>query len=180
MILHNAVTDAILARQTVREYKPMQISDDQRETLMQAALRAPSGRNSQPIHARFFQDAEQLRAMQIDFKNTVGRDTPVHTKSDVNPFYHNAPTFAFLFAEGDSRMDAGLMAENIVIAAQSLGLATVIVASVGALFAGEYGAKWKQALRIPADWQFQIGIGIGYPDETPPMKPKNADQIIAL
>ena len=178
MILSNPVVDAVLARQTIREYKPEQIAADQLETLMLAALRAPSGRNTQPIHARFCQNAAMLREMQIDFKNIVGWDTPVHTKSDVNPFYHNAPTFAFLFAQGDSRMDAGLMAENVCIAAQGLGLGTVLVGSVGALFSDETaGPKWKQALNIPADWLFMVGVGIGYPNESPEMKPRNEDQI---
>jgi len=178
MIIHNPVVDAVLSRQTIREYKPEQISADQLKTLLFAALRAPSGRNSQPIHARFCQNAAMLRGMQVDFKNIVGWDTPVHTKSDVNPFYHNAPTFAFLFAEGDSRMDAGLMAENICIAARGLDLGTVIVASVGALFSdAAAGPKWKKALNIPETWQFMIGVGIGYPDEEPPMKPKNEEQL---
>ena len=178
MILRHPVIDAILSRQTIREYTPEQISADQLETLLRAALRAPSGRNSQPVHARFVQNAAMLREMQVDFKDIVGWDTPVHTKSDVNPFYHNAPTFAFLFAQGDSRMEAGLMAENICIAAKGLGLGTVIVASVGALFSdAAAGPRWKRALRVPEDWQFLIGVGIGYPDEAPEMKPRNEEQI---
>jgi len=178
MILRNPVIDAILSRQTIREYTPAQIAPDQLETLLLAALRAPSGRNTQPIHARFCQNAGMLREMQIDFKNIVGWDTPVHTKSDVNPFYHNAPTFAFLFAQGDSRMEAGLMSENICIAAQGLGLGTVLVGSVGPLFSdAAAGPKWKRALNIPEGWVFQVGVGIGYPDETPEMKPRNEEQI---
>jgi len=178
MIIKNPVIDAILSRQTIREYKPEQISCEALETLVQTALRAPSGRNSQPIHARFFQNAEALRAMQIDFKNIVGWDTPVHTRSEKNPFYHNAPTFVFLFAPGDSRMEAGLMAGNICVAAQGLGLSTVIVGSVGALFSDEAcGSKWKRALNIPEEYQFMVGIGVGYPDEAPEMKPRNEEQI---
>jgi hypothetical protein len=54
----------------------------------------------------------------------------------------------------------------------------VIVASVGALFSDEAaGPKWKKALNIPANWQFMIGVGVGYPDETPEMKPRNEGQI---
>jgi len=177
MIIHHAVIDAVLSRRTIREYKPEQISADQLDTLVRAALRTPSGRNSQPIHARFFQDAGALREMQIDFKNIVGWDTPVHTRSDTNPFYHNAPTFVFLFAESDSRMEAGLMAENICVAAQGLGLGTVIVGSVGALFSDEAcGPRWKRALRIPEEYRFMVGVGVGYPDEAPGYKPRNEDQ----
>ncbi|MCL2301472.1 MAG: nitroreductase family protein [Firmicutes bacterium] len=178
MVIRNPVIDAVLSRQTIREYTPEQISSDQLETLMLAALRAPSGRNSQPIHARFCQNAGILKEMQVDFKNIVGWDTPVHTRSDTNPFYHNAPTFAFLFAGGDSRMEAGLMAENICIAAQGLGLGTVLVGSVSPLFSDEAaGPKWKRALHIPEDWQFMVGVGIGRPDESPEMKPRNEEQI---
>ena len=178
MIISNPIVDAVLTRQTIREYTPEQISADQLETLMLAALRAPSGRNTQPIHARFCRNAAMLREMQIDFKNIVGWDTPVHTRSDTNPFYHNAPTFAFLFAQGDSRMEAGLMAENICVAAVGLGLGTVLVGSVGPLFSDEAaGPKWKKALNIPADWHFQVGVGIGYPHEAPEMKPRNEGQM---
>jgi O-phosphoseryl-tRNA(Cys) synthetase len=37
--------DIILKRQTIREYKKEQISGEEMETLIAAALRAPSGRN---------------------------------------------------------------------------------------------------------------------------------------
>jgi nitroreductase len=77
--------------------------------------------------------------------------------------------------------EAGLMAENLCIAAKGLGLGTVIVASVGALFSNEVaGPKWKQALRIPKDWRFMLGVGIGYPDESPEMKPRHEAQIQAI
>ncbi|MCL2494146.1 MAG: nitroreductase family protein [Oscillospiraceae bacterium] len=181
MIIESPVIDAILARQTIREYRPEQISSDQLETLMLAALRAPSGRNTQPIHARFCQNGAMLKEMQIDFKNIVGWDTPVHTRSDTNPFYHRAPTFAFLFAEGDSRMEAGLMAENLCVAARGLGLATVLVGSVGPLFSDDIaGPKWKKTLQIPEDWLFMVGVGIGHPDEAPEMKPRNEEQFMVI
>ncbi|MCL2508787.1 MAG: nitroreductase family protein [Oscillospiraceae bacterium] len=176
MIL-NEVTKAIFGRQTVREYKPEQISGEQLQTLINAALLAPSGRNSQPCHVRFLQNADMLRGMQIDFKNLVGWDTPVHTRSDKNPFYHNAPTFALIFAEGQSHMDGGIMAENICIAAQGIGLGTCLVGSAGALFNAPEGVKWKLKMNIPGDYVYLIGICIGYPDEKPEQKPRIEDRI---
>lgn len=174
----NATIDVLLARRSCREYKPEQIAPGELEALMAAALRAPSGRNSQPCHVRFFQRAEPLRAMQVDFKNIVGWDTPVHTRSEKNPFYHNAPTFAFVFAESESGVNAGILVENICIAAQSLGLGSCIVASVGALFADKTaGPKWKSEMDIPEHFKFQIGVCLGYPDETPEEKPRNTDQV---
>jgi nitroreductase len=177
----NETIKHILARQSVREYKDILLTREQLDTLAAAALQAPSGRNSQPIHARFLQNADILAQMQVDFKNIVGWNTPVHTRSDKNPFYHNAPAFAFLFAEGDSLMDAGIMVQNIAVAAQSLGLGTCIVASVGALFADiAAGTKWRAALDIPKDYVFMIGICIGVPDEIPERKTRKQEQIAVL
>lgn len=176
-MIHNETVDFILSRQTIREYKEEQISEEQLETLMAAALRAPSGRNGQPCHVRFLQNPEMLHGMHIDFKNLVGWDTPAYTRFEKNPFYHNAPTFALIFAEGNSHMDGGIMCENICIAAESMGLATCIVASVGTLMNSPEGEKWKEKLDIPKEYVYLIGICIGIPDEKPEMKPRFEDRI---
>ncbi len=176
-MIRNEVTDAIFRRQTIREYKREQITDEMLETLKEAARLAPSGRNMQPCHVRFVQNAQMLHEMHIDFKNLVGWDTPAYTRADTNPFYHNAPTFVFIYAENDSSMDAGIMAENICIAAEGMGLGACIVGSAGALFNDEAGKKWNEKLRIPRDYRYQIGICVGYPDENPPRKPRFDDRI---
>lgn len=176
MIL-NETTKAIFDRQTIREYKPQQITDEMLQTLMQAAESAPSGRNVQPCHVRFVQDGKMLHQMHLDFKNLVGWTTPAYTRSDTNPFYHNAPTFVFIYAAGSCAMDAGIMTENICIAAKSMGLGTCIVGSVGTLMNHEAGQKWKEHLHIPEEYDFQIGIAVGYPDEEPPRKPRYDDRI---
>ena len=176
MIL-NETTKHIFARQTIREYTPEQISDEMLETLMHAAKMAPSGRNTQTCYVRFLQDAKMLHEMHLDFKNLVGWDTPAYTRSDTNPFYHNAPTFVFIFAAGNSAMDAGIMTENICIAAQSMGLGTCIVGSASTLFNDQAGDKWKKKLHIPTDFLYQIGICVGYPNEKPPQKPRFDDRI---
>ncbi|MDR1733627.1 MAG: nitroreductase family protein [Oscillospiraceae bacterium] len=170
--------EAVLGRKTIREYTPERIDNTRLRALLSAAERAPSGRNAQPCHVRFTQNAVMLQKMQVDFKNIVGWDTPVHTRSDKNPFYHNAPLFAFIFAEREAPMDAGIMAENIAIAARAVGLESVIVGSVGALFSdAAAGAKWRQALDIPPDYPFMVGIGIGCGDEDPPFKDREPNRI---
>lgn len=172
-IIRNEVIDAVLTRQTIREYKPIMLTDAQLDTLT-AAMMAPSGRNCQPCHVRFICNDAMLRQMQIDFKNIVGWDTPVHTRSDKNPFYHNAPVFAAIFAKPGSQMDAGIMVENICIAAKGLGLGTCIVGSAGALFDdADKGAYWRGEIDIPVDLQYMIGVAIGVPDEVPEQKPRD-------
>ncbi len=179
-IIKNETIEAILTRQTIREYKPEQITQDELETIIAVAIKAPSGRNGQPCHVRFVQNKEMLHRMHIDYKNHVGWDTPVHTRWETNPFYHNAPTFAFIFAETNSAMEGGLMAENICIAAKSLGLGTCIIASIGALFTSDKGDAWRKELDIPEGWPFVIGVGIGYPDEAPEFKPRDESKFTVI
>ena len=161
----NETVKNILKRQTIRAYKPEQITDEELEILSQAAVKAPSGRNGQPCHLRFIQN------------HVVGWDTPAYTRWDINPVYQTAPTLAIIFSENESYMDSGIMCENIVIAAESLGLGTCIIASIGALFNDEKSLKWKRLFDIPENYKFQIAIAIGYPDEKPEQKPRFDDRV---
>ena len=173
----NPVLQTIVSRQTIREYTAQPLSDTELDALCRAAIQAPSGRNSQPCHLRFVCNAELLAQMNRDFRDHIGWDTPAYTRSEKNPFYHNAPTFAFIFAENDSAVNAGIMVENLCIAAKGLGLGSCIVASVGALFGAPQAAQWKAALGIPESYLFQIGVCLGHADEMPQAKPRFEDRV---
>ena len=70
------------------------------------------------------------------------------------------------------------MAENIALAAHSLGLGSCMRASLGALFDDKEGAKkWKEILDIPQHWIFILGMSLGYPNEKPPMKEREDGHI---
>ncbi len=174
----NEIIENILKRQTIREYTDEQISLEKLNIILDCAIRAPSGRNSQPCHLRVLRSKEKLVEMNKDFKDVVGWDTPAYTGWDVRPVYHNAPTFIFIFAQDKSDMSAGIMAENIVLSAKALGLGSCMVGSLGALFENEkMGKKWKQLLEVPENWHFLLGITIGYPNETPTFKERESGHI---
>lgn len=167
-----------MTRQTIREYTEEQVPDDLLKIVLDAAIRAPSGRNTQPCHLRVLRNRELLDEMNTDFKNIVGWDTPAYTGWDIRPVYHNAPTFIFIVAPTKDGMSAGLMAENIALAAHGLGLGSCMVASLGALFENRQGAeKWKKIIDIPPDWEFILGMTLGYPNEAPPFKSREDGHI---
>ncbi len=167
----NDIIKNILSRQTIREYTEEQVSEEILNVILECAIRAPSGRNSQPCHLRVVQSRALLDEMNTDFKNIVGWDTPAYTGYDKRPVYHNAPTFIFIFAENKDGMSGGLMAENIALAAHALGLGSCMVGSLGSLFDNDEGAlKWKRILDIPENWNFILGVTLGYPNEKPPFK----------
>ena len=175
-IILNAVTDAILSRRTVRSFTDEPLTEDEKNTLLECALWAPSARNLQRCFVRVLSDMNALDELNADFKDTVGWDTPAYTRWDVNPVYQTAPSLFFIFADGPDPMNGGIMAENICIAAQGLGLNSCIIGSVGALFETEKGEKWKERLNVPSDGAFVVSVAVGHGNEDPEPKPRNREK----
>ena len=95
-----------------------QITEKELNTLLNCAMWAPNGRNSQPVHVRVLQDMDALKLINEDFKNLVGWDTPAYTRYRNQPRLPQRPTVFFLFSDRECHMDAGIMTENICIAAE--------------------------------------------------------------
>ncbi len=171
----NPVVEAILKRRTIRAYKDIPLSDEVLQTLLDCAMWAPSGRNSQPCHVRVIKDKALLGELDTDFWNKVGRGTPAYTKCDVNPVYQGAPALFLIYTPTEDQMNSGLAAENIAIAAEGLGLGSCIIASVGSLLKAEEGDKWKKIIDIPEDFKFQIAVAVGEKDEDPAPKERKPE-----
>lgn len=171
----NPVIEAILNRRTIREYKDTPLSREVIGTLLDCAMWAPSGRNSQPCHIRVIKDKSLLRELDKDFWNKVGRGTPAYTKCDVNPVYQGAPALFLIYTPTEDQMNSGLAAENIAIAAEGMGLGSCIIASVGSLLRAEEGEKWKKIIDIPEDFRFQIAVAVGEKAEEPAPKERKPE-----
>ncbi len=171
-----SAVEAILDRRTIRSYKDEPVKKEILEKLLECAMWAPSGRNSQGCHIRVLTDKKALDALNTDFKNKVGWDTPAYTRWDVNPVYQGAPAMFFIYGETPGNdMNGGIMVENIAIAAESMGLGSCIIASVGSLLKAEEGIKWKKLLGIPEEFEFVIAIAVGEKNETPEVKPRKPE-----
>lgn len=161
MSKENEVIKAILNRRTIRAYKDTPVPEETLQLLLDCAMWAPSGRNSQPCHIRVITDKKVLDALNTDFKNKVGWDTPAYTRWDVNPVYQGAPAMFFIYGETKDNMNGGIAVENIAVAAEGLGLGSCIIGSIGALLDAPEGNKWKKIFGIPEDYQFIISIAVG-------------------
>lgn len=179
-VIRNSVTDAVTGRRTVRSYTQTPLTAEQTDTLLEGAISAPSGRNSQPCIVRVLQNSQRLDELNTDFKNTVGWDTPAYTRWDINPVYQTAPCMIFIFAMNDCGVDAGIMVENIAITAKGIGLDSCIIASVGALFQGKYADKWKDILKVDRNARFMISVAVGNGNEIPEQKPRNTNNFMII
>lgn len=179
-VIHNSVTDSILSRRTVRSYTDKNLSEEQLKTILECAVMAPSARNAQPCIVRVLQNKKLLDELNTDFKNTVGWDTPAYTRWNINPVYQTAPCMIFIFAMNDCGIDAGIMVENIAVAAKGIGLDTCIIGSIGALFCGKYASKWKKILKVEPDARFMISVAVGCGNENPDVKPRDIEKFMII
>jgi nitroreductase len=176
-IIKNETINSILERRSVRVYKDGQLSESQINTLREAALRAPSARNAQPCEVRIVTDRALMKEFNRDccehvFKpaGRAGVDDPDYS------LYFHAPTYIFIFGDSSnwfSKIDGGIMVENIALAAQSMGLGSVIIGCSNPIFSTEAGKKWLEKLEIPETHEIIICIAVGQKDEKPDSKPRD-------
>ena len=94
--------------------------------------------------------------------------------------FRNAPNLICICtpANGGGELDAGLLGENIMLAAQSMGLGTCCLGGpVRFLLSNEKCKFFLDRLDIPADYKLNYIIAIGYPDEQPDAKPRDASKV---
>jgi len=161
----NPILTAISERRSIRQYKPEQITEEQLQALLQAAVESPSARNLQPWHFTVVQDAAVLAEINAEATAILGREGDI---------FYAAPTAIFISADRTSdwgKIDSGIAVQNIALAAQSMGLGTVILGLPAAAFKGPRREYFAGLLKFPATHDFAIAIAVGYPDGTKEVHP---------
>lgn len=178
----NPTLQLIASRSSSRAYKPEQISSQQLEALMAAALQSPSSMNKQPWHFSFVQDKQLLSSVtraahqQAALLRQTQR-SPRFSSPAFDLFYH-APTVVFISTpNGESLLDCGIAAQTLALAAQSLGLGSVIVHLARLAFESDEQETLEKALRFPEGNRFVISIAIGTPDDDKAPHAINRDKI---
>ena len=156
----NPVLSSIMARRSVRKYLDKPVEHEKLEIVALAGINAPSARNWQNWAIRIVEDQKLM--------------------ADVKDKCRNAPNLICVCAptSGSFDLDAGLLGQNMMLAAQSLGLGTCIqTGPVRFLTTDEKAKAFRESLDIPADYKLLYIIAIGYPDETPDAKPRDASKV---
>jgi len=187
--MSNAVLDAIFARRSIRAYAKEQITDDQLQTILDAAEAAPSARNLQPWHFTAVQDAalicrvnEAFREQMLEVCEPDTRDRFENPEYSV--FYH-APTVIFLscpsLAEKRyAETDCGMAIENMALAAHALGLGTVILGMPRMAFLGAEADDLRCALRFPEGHDFILALSVGIPAGTKDAHPVEPGRVTII
>lgn len=168
----NEVLKAIAERSSIRAYKKDKLSGEQIKALVRAGLAAPTATNRQEIHISVL-DGEHTLLQEIEqekrrfFAAKLDGEEREKLLDAPGNFYYDAPIVFILSVDrefGWSHMDAGIAAENISLAAQSLGLGSVILGVIKGALTGEKREYFAKALDFPENYEFAIAVAAGYKD----------------
>ncbi len=174
----NPVLSSIMARRSIRKYMDKPVEHEKLEVIVKCGINAPSGMNRQPWVVRVVEDQQLIADVTEVYKQENAEQ--VKRDKDFKNMFRNAPNLICVCtpANGGGELDAGLLGENIMLAAQSLGLGTCCLGGpVRFLLSNEKCKFFLDLLDIPADYKLNYIIAIGYPDEQPDAKPRDASKV---
>ena len=174
----NPVVSNIMARRSVRKYLDKPVEHEKLEMVVRAGINAPSGGNRQQWIIRVVEDQKLIADVTEIYKQGIAEQ--LKRDKDFKNMFRNAPNIICVCtpASGGGELDAGMLGENIMLAAQSLGLGTCCLGGpVRWLLSNEKAKFFIDRLDIPADYRLNYIIAIGYPDEQPNAKPRDVSKV---
>ena len=174
----NPVLSNIMARRSVRKYLDKPVEHEKLEVIVRCGINAPSGMNRQPWIVRVVEDQKLI----ADVTEVYKQENPeqVARDKDFKNMFRNAPNLICVCtpANGGGELDAGLLGENMMLAAQSMGLGTCCLGGpVRFLKSNEKCKFFLDRLDIPSDYQLNYIIAVGYPGEQPDAKPRDESKV---
>lgn len=173
----NPVISAIMNRRSIRKYKDVPVEREKLQLIAECGVNAPNGMNAQRWEVRIVDKAESIAAISEEYKKA----NPQIAERDpgFRNMFRNAPAvICIAVPDGDDGVNAGLMGENMILAAQSLGLGTVCLGGpVRFLKDSESGRAFIRRLAFSEGYSLLYMIGVGYPDESPEAKPRDLGKI---
>lgn len=174
----NAVVDAIMSRRSVRKYLDTPVEHEKLQLIAECGINAPSGMNEQPWAVRVVEDKSFIDKLTEIYKKV--EPERVAKDKDFKNMFRNAPNLICVAVpkSGKGQLDAGMLGENMMLAAQSLGLGTCCLGGpVHFLLNTPECAPYLEKLNIPADYELCYILAVGYPDESPAAKQRDASKI---
>ena len=174
------VLQAIANRRSHRGYKAEQIPEETLNQILTAALESPSARNCQPWHFSVCQDQDLIQEVHDEAARVMGKGgSPRFADPNFQMFYH-APTVIFLFGDAENAwtpVDCGIAVENIALAAEGLGIGSVILGLPRPAFRGEKAEELKRKLHCPEGYDFVIAISLGFAADMKDAHEKHPEKI---
>ena len=182
-------------RRSIRKYADKQIPRADLERIIEAGSFAPNaggGQRSMIVAIRNTQVSERLGKLNVAglrrdklIGGNVSADQPsIIDDPSIKSGFYGAPTVVVVFAQANflySIPDAFCCAENMVLAATELGIASCIIARAEETFYNEYGKELMREWGVPENYVPRCFVLLGYcQGEYPKLKPRRENRTIII
>lgn len=180
----NEVVEAIKNRRSIRSYKPEQIDQAQLDTIIDCGINAPSALNKQTWEVRVVQNADLLKRINDSFvEKAKGKELKGSAARAQEPgfsVFHGAPTLIIVAKDKSnpySAVDCGLLAQNILLSAESMNIGTCTIGNMASILNDPDAKEFLKEIHMPDTHEVAFGIAIGYKNESPEAKPRDASKV---
>lgn len=188
---YTTLMDFLNSRRAIRNFEEREVSEELLEKVIEAGIAAPSGSNFQGWKVRVLRDKapiekiahivdEKIKVLAVDWEEGLIKNELLKYSGNFS-FFTKAPLMLMLyfrtkyqgatyyFGEGSSLykgtgslLSLGMMTQNMMLAAETLGLATCPI--TGPLLAAE---EINKEFTAPAKHELGAFLLIGYPKSKP-------------
>lgn len=172
-----AVVKTIMERRSIRKYKPQPVEREKMQTIVECGVNAPNAMNRQPWEVRVVDNPDFINGVTELYKKEQPK---VAEDPNFKNMFRNAPTVVFIGRDvqsGSAEFDCGLLSENMMLAAQSMGIGSCCLGSPAAFMRSPAVAKYLKKLGFSEGYELLYCIAFGYPDEAPAAKPRDLTKI---
>jgi nitroreductase len=173
----DAVIENIMARRSIRKYKNIPVGRDTMNVILECGINAPNGQNRQSWEVRVVDSP----ALMDEIKEAMAQGHPDMEPKAVKGCFRNAPVMVFIARDPSydfSAYDCGLLAENMMLSAWSLGVGSICLGSpVRFLTDNDACRPVLEKLGFSAGYELCLCVGFGYADEAPAAKPRNPEKV---
>lgn len=173
----DAVIENIMARRSIRQYKQTPVGRDTMNVILECGINAPNGQNRQSWEVRVVDSP----ALMDEIKEAMAQGHPDMEPKAVKGCFRNAPVMVFIARDPSydfSAYDCGLLAENMMLSAWSLGVGSICLGSpVRFLTDNDVCKPVLEKLGFSAGYELCLCVGFGYADEAPAAKQRNPEKV---
>ena len=166
------VMKTILTRRSIRDYKEEPVSREEMGKILECGIYAPSAMNMQTWAVRVVDNKEFLDDVTAI---AVKQNPKLAEQPGFRNLFRNAPTVAFVACPEESysgEYDCGLLSQNMMLAAWSMGIGSCCLGSVVPVMNSEEARPYLERLELPEGYKLLVGIAFGYPAGDIPTAPE--------
>jgi nitroreductase len=165
------VIENIMTRRSIRDYKPEAVDREQMAKVVECGIYAPNAMNKQTWAVRVVDAPDFINGVT---EIAVKQNPKLKEQPNFKNFFRNAPTVAFIACPKESysgEFDCGLLSENMMLSAWSMGIGSCCLGSVIPVMMSDEAKPYLERLQLPEDYKLLMAIAFGYPEGDIPTPP---------